>query len=122
MEQLKQFLKTAEKWDRKYLSAAKEAITALSPSEEIAERRIKKYLSKDRCNQFNLANSHSRALFRRHLLLAASELENDLYQSGRVVMMQRSSIKTGRFRTTKLSSTLRPLNRRSEMHLPEWII
>jgi hypothetical protein len=85
-------------------------------------RQALRYLSKDRCNQFNLANSHSRALFRRHLLLAASELENDLYQSGRVVMMQRSSIKTGRFRTTKLSSTLRPLNRRSEMHLPEWII
>jgi hypothetical protein len=31
MEQLKQFLKTAEKWDRKYLSAAKEAITRYRP-------------------------------------------------------------------------------------------
>jgi hypothetical protein len=87
MEQLKQFLKSAEKWDRRYRIAAMEAITALSPSEEIAERRIKKYLSKDRCNQFNLANSHSRALFRRHLLASASELEGELYQSGRVVMM-----------------------------------
>jgi hypothetical protein len=87
MEQLTQFLKSAEKWDSKYLSAVKEAITALSPTEEIAERRIRKYLSEDRCDEFNLANSHSRALFRRHLLLAASELEGELYQSGRVVMM-----------------------------------
>jgi hypothetical protein len=87
MEQLKQFLKSAEKWDRKYLKAAKEAIMALSPSEEIAERRIKKYLSEDRRGEFNLANSYSRALFRRHLLLAASELEDDLFQAGRVVMM-----------------------------------
>jgi hypothetical protein len=87
MEQLTQFMKTAEKWDRKYRKAATEAITALSPTEEIAERRTRKYLSEDRCNEFNLANSFSRALFRRHLLLAASELENDLYQAGRVVMM-----------------------------------
>ena len=35
MEQLKQFLKTAEKWDRKYLKVATEAITALSPTELI---------------------------------------------------------------------------------------
>jgi hypothetical protein len=87
MEQLTQFLKSAEKWDRKYLKVAKEAITALSPNEEIAERRIRKYLSKDRRDEFNLANSHSRALFRRHLLLVASELEDELYQSDRVVMM-----------------------------------
>jgi hypothetical protein len=87
MEQLTQFLKSAEKWDRKYLSAAKEAITALSPTEEIAERRIGKYLSEDRRGEFNLANSYSRALFRRHLLVAASELEDELYKPGRVVMM-----------------------------------
>jgi hypothetical protein len=87
MEQLKQFLKSAEKWDRKYLKAAKEAISALSPSEEIAERRIRKNLNEDRCNDFNLANPHSRALFRRHLLLAASEWEDELYKPGRVVMM-----------------------------------
>jgi hypothetical protein len=72
------------KWDRKYLKVATEAITALSPTEEIAERRIRKYLSKDRRDEFNLANSHSRALFRRHLLASASELEGELYQSGRV--------------------------------------
>jgi hypothetical protein len=87
MEQLTQFMKSAEKWDRKYLKVAKEAITALSPTEEIAERRIRKYLSEDRLEKLNLANSYSRALFRHHLLLAASELENDLYQAGRVVMM-----------------------------------
>jgi hypothetical protein len=87
MEELTQFLKSAEKWDRKYRSAAKEAITALSPTEEIAARRIRRYLSKDRMEEFNLANSYSRALFRRHLLLAASEWEGELYQSGRVVMM-----------------------------------
>jgi hypothetical protein len=87
MEHLSQFLKSAEKWDRKYLSAAMEAITALSRTEEIAEHRIKLYLSKDRLEEFNLANSHSRALFRRHLLLAASELEDELYKPGRVVMM-----------------------------------
>jgi hypothetical protein len=87
MEQLTQFLKTAEKWDRKYLSAATEAITALSPTEEIAERRIRKYLSEDRLEKLNLANSFSRGLFRRHLLASASELEGELYQSGRVVMM-----------------------------------
>ena len=86
MDQWTSFWKTAE-WDRKYLCAAKEAITALSPSEEIAERRIKKYLGKDRRGEFNLANSHSRALFRRHLLLAASEWEDKLYKPGRVVMM-----------------------------------
>jgi hypothetical protein len=87
MEELTQFLKTAEKWDRKYLSAAKEAITALSPTEEIAEHRIREYLSEDRRDEFNLANPHSRALFRRHLLLAASEFEDELYKPGRVVMM-----------------------------------
>ena len=87
MEELTQFLKAAEKWDRKYLSAAKEAITALSPTEEIAEHRIKKCLSKDRLEEFNLANPHSRALFRLHLLMAASELEGELYKPGRVVMM-----------------------------------
>jgi hypothetical protein len=87
MEQLNQFMKTAEKWDRKYFSAAKEAITALSPTEEIAERRITKYLSEDRLEKLNLANSFSRALFRRHLLLAASEWEDELYKPGRVVMM-----------------------------------
>jgi hypothetical protein len=87
VEELKQFLKPAENWDRKYLSAAKEAITALSPSGEIAERRIKKYLSEDRLGEFNLANPHSRALFRRHLLLAASEWEGELYRPGRLVMM-----------------------------------
>ena len=84
MEQLTQLLKIAEKWDRKYLSAAMEAITALSPTEEIAERRIEKYLSEDRLEEFNLANPYSRALFRRHLLLAASELEDELYQPGTV--------------------------------------
>jgi hypothetical protein len=87
MEQLNQFLKSAEKWDRKYLKVATKAIAALSPNGEIAERRIKKYLSKDRAEEFNLANSFSRAVFRRHLLLAATELEDDLYQAGRVVMM-----------------------------------
>jgi hypothetical protein len=87
MEELTQFLKPAEKWDRKYLSAATEAVTALSRNEEIAERRIKKYLSEDRLEEFNLANPHSRALFRRHLLLAASEWENEIYKPGRVVMM-----------------------------------
>jgi hypothetical protein len=87
MEQLKQFLKPAEKWDRKYLRAATEAITALSRSEEIAERRIRKYLSEERLEEFNLANSYSRALFRRHLLVAATELEDELYKPGRVVMM-----------------------------------
>jgi hypothetical protein len=87
MEELTQFLKTAEKWDRKYLSAAEEAITALSPTEEIAERRIRKYLSEERLEEFNLANSYSRALFRRHLLLAATVLEDELYKPGRVVMM-----------------------------------
>jgi hypothetical protein len=87
MEQLTQFMKTAEKWDRKYRKAAKEAITALSPTEEIAERRIKKYLSEDRLEKLNLANSYSRALFRHHLLLAASEWEDELYKPGRVVMM-----------------------------------
>jgi hypothetical protein len=87
MEQVTQFLKTAEKWDRKYLSAAKEAITALSPNEKIAERRITKYLSEDRLEEFNLANPYSRALFRRHLLLAASEWEDELYKPGEVVMM-----------------------------------
>jgi hypothetical protein len=87
MEQLTQFLKSAEIWDRRYRRAAKEAITALSPTEEIAQRRIRKYLSEDRRDEFNLANSYSRALFRRHLLVAASELEGELYQSGRVVMM-----------------------------------
>ena len=87
MEQLTQLLKIAEKWDRKYLSAAMEAITALSPTEEIAERRIEKYLSEDRLEEFNLANPYSRALFRRHLLLAASELEDELYKPGCVVMM-----------------------------------
>jgi hypothetical protein len=80
-------LKSAEKWDRKYLKAAKEAISALSPNEESAERRIRKNLSEDRCNDFNLANPHSMALFRRHLLLAASEWEAELYKPGRVVMM-----------------------------------
>jgi hypothetical protein len=87
MEQLEQFLKPAEKWDRKYLRAATEAIAALSPSEEIAERRIGKYLSEDRTEEFNLANPHSRALFRRHLLWAASEWEDEPYKPGRVVMM-----------------------------------
>jgi hypothetical protein len=87
MDQLKQFLKSAEIWDRRYRIAATEAIKALSSSEEIAERRITKYLSEDRLNEFNLANSYSRALFRRHLLLAASDLEDDLFQAGRVVMM-----------------------------------
>jgi hypothetical protein len=87
MEQLTQFLKSAEKWDRKYLSAAKAAITALSPNEEIVERRIRKYLSEGRRDEFNLANPYSRALFRRHLLASASEFEDELYQPGRVVMM-----------------------------------
>ena len=87
MKELEQFLKPAEIWDRKYLSAAREAITVLSPTEEKAERRIKKYLSKDRRGEFNLANPHSRALFRRHLLSAASEWEDKLYKLGRVVMM-----------------------------------
>jgi hypothetical protein len=87
MEELTQFLKSAEKWDRKYLRAATEAIAALSPNEEIVERRIRKYLSEDRRGEFNLANPYSRALFRRHLLLAASEFEDELYQPGRVVMM-----------------------------------
>jgi hypothetical protein len=87
MEHLSQFLKSAEKWDRKYLSAATEAIMALSPTDEIAEHRIKLYLSADRLEQLNLANSYSRALFRVHLLMAASELEGELYQSGRIVMM-----------------------------------
>jgi len=35
MEQLTQFMKSAEKWDRKYLKVATEAITALSPTELI---------------------------------------------------------------------------------------
>jgi hypothetical protein len=87
MEQIRQFLRSAEKWDRKYLGAATKAIGALSASEEIAERRIKKYLSEDSRADFNLANSYSRALFRRHLLLASSELEDELFQAGRIVMM-----------------------------------
>jgi len=87
MDQLDQLLQTADKWDSKYIIAAKVAIRALSPTEEIAERRIKKYLSKDRLEEFNLANSYSKALFRRHLLLAASEWEDELYKPGRVVMM-----------------------------------
>ena len=87
MEEMKQLLKPAENWDRKYLSASKKAITALSPTEEIAERRIRKYLSEDRLDEFNLSNPHSRALFRHHLLLAASEVEDELYKPGSVVMM-----------------------------------
>jgi hypothetical protein len=82
-----QFLQSAEKWDRKYREAAMEAIMAFSPDDETAEHRIKLYLSKERAEQLNLANSYSRALFRVHLLMAASELERELYQSGRIVMM-----------------------------------
>ena len=87
MEHLSQFLQSAEKWDRKYREAAMEAIMAFSPDDETAEHRIKLYLSKERAEQLNLANSYSRALFRVHLLMAASELERELYQSGRIVMM-----------------------------------
>src|ERR1700722_664300 len=85
-----QFLQSAEKWDRKYREAAMEAIMAFSPDDETAEHRIKLYLSKERAEQLNLANSYSRALFRVHLLMAASELERELYQSGRIVMMATS--------------------------------
>src|ERR1700730_7844157 len=81
---LEKFLNPSDKWDGKYRRAVIAAIRQYQP--ERAEQIIERYLSRERCAEFNLANTYARRIFRRELLATELALETNLFRPGLVVM------------------------------------
>jgi hypothetical protein len=81
---LEKFLNPSDKWDAKYRQAVIAALRKYQP--ERAEKIIERYLSLERCADFNLTNTYSRRIFRKELLATALDLETNLFRPGLVVM------------------------------------
>jgi hypothetical protein len=79
-------LHNADSWDKKYLEAVSAAIRRFQ-NPEVAEKNIRKYLSKESCAGLNLVNPYARKIMRKQLLLAASDLEEPLFELGPVAML-----------------------------------
>jgi hypothetical protein len=84
MKGLNAFLRTSKQWDKKYLAAVTYAINKYEGVQK-AQTTIKKYLNEQNQGQFSLVNS--RQLFRRELLTAVADLENDVFRPGQVAML-----------------------------------
>jgi hypothetical protein len=86
MKTLEGFLRTATRFDAIYTKGAMRAIARYSDTDETAERRIAKYLSKQSCSEFCCTNAVSRQIFRRELIVRALSNEK-LYGAEQAVML-----------------------------------
>jgi hypothetical protein len=82
---LDRFLNASEKWDAKYRKAVIAAIRQYQPDR--AEDIIARYLSHERCAEFNWVNTYSRRIFRKELLKVALDRAENLFRPGIVVML-----------------------------------
>jgi hypothetical protein len=82
---MEKFLRASDQWDAKYRKAVIAAIRQYQPDR--AEDIIARYLSRDRCAEFNWVNTYSRRVFRKELLQAALDLAPKLFRPGIVLML-----------------------------------
>jgi hypothetical protein len=82
---LDKFLNASEKWDAKYRRAVIAAIQQYQPDR--AEDIIARYLSRERCAEFNWVNTYSRQIFRKELLKVTLDQAQNLFRPGIAVML-----------------------------------
>lgn len=82
---MERFLNASEKWDAKYRKAVIAAIRQYQPDR--AEDIIARYLSSERCAEFNWVNTYSRQIFRKELLTVTLDLARKLFRPGIAVML-----------------------------------
>ncbi len=82
---LERFLRASEKWDAKYRKAVIAAIRQYQPDR--AEDIIARYLSRERCAEFNWVNTYSRQIFRKELLTVTLGMVPKLFRPGIAVML-----------------------------------